>query len=72
MASIFITHNVHHALPIGDRFVILNRGRIAGTYPRAAIDEATLNKLMGGGAEFDALQRELAELDAQLKKNAAA
>ncbi len=25
----FITHNVHHALPIGDRFVILNRGRVA-------------------------------------------
>ena len=49
LGVVFITHNVHHALPIGDRFVILSRGRIAGTYPRAAMDEGALNKLMGGG-----------------------
>jgi simple sugar transport system ATP-binding protein len=72
LGVVFITHNVHHALPIGDRFVILNRGRIAGTYPRAEIDETTLNRLMGGGTEFDELQRELQELDAQLKKTIAA
>ena len=71
LGVVFITHNVHHALPIGDRFVILNRGRVAGTYPRSEVDEATLNKLMGGGAEFAALQRELADLDAQLKQSAA-
>ena len=35
LGVVFITHNVHHALPIGDRFVILSRGRVAGTYPRA-------------------------------------
>ena len=69
---VFITHNVHHALPIGDRFVILGHGRVSGTYPRAAIDEAALNKLMGGGVEFDELQRELADLEAQLKRSAAA
>ena len=72
LGVVFITHNVHHALPIGDRFVILNRGKVAGTYPQSSIDEGTLNKLMGGGAEFDALQRELAELTAQLENNAAA
>ena len=53
LGVVFITHNVHHALPIGDRFVILNRGRVAGSYPQAAVDEAALNKQMGGGAEFD-------------------
>jgi len=72
LGVVFITHNVHHALPVGDRFIILNRGRIAGTYPRAEIDEATLNKLMGGGAEFDALQRELAALTEQLQNDRAA
>ncbi len=71
LGVVFITHNVHHALPIGDRFVILNRGRIAGTFPRSEIDEGTLNKLMGGGAEFDALQRDLAALSEQLKAGAA-
>ena len=28
-ASIFITHNVHHAYPVGDKFMLLNRGRSA-------------------------------------------
>ncbi|MBV9221715.1 MAG: sugar ABC transporter ATP-binding protein [Methylobacteriaceae bacterium] len=69
-AVIFITHNVRHALPIGDRFVILSRGRVLGEYPRAALDETELSKLMGGGAEFDELQRELAELNENLKRAA--
>jgi simple sugar transport system ATP-binding protein len=69
LGVIFITHNVHHALPVGDRFVILDRGRIAGVYARAEIDEATLNKLMGGGAEFEALQRDLAALTAELENS---
>ncbi|MFO1149934.1 MAG: ATP-binding cassette domain-containing protein [Alsobacter sp.] len=71
LGVVFITHNVHHALPIGDRFVILNRGRVQGAWPRDSMDEATLNKLMGGGAEFDELQRELAALTAQLQTAAA-
>lgn len=67
---VFITHNVRHALPIGDRFLILSRGRMAGEYTRSELDETTLNRLMGGGAEFDALQRELAELNVQLARPA--
>ena len=30
LGVIFITHNPHHAYPVGDRFVILNRGRLIG------------------------------------------
>ena len=30
VAVIFITHNPHHAYPVGDRFVILNRGQSLG------------------------------------------
>jgi simple sugar transport system ATP-binding protein len=63
---VFITHNVRHALPIGDRFIILSRGRVTGEYRRGDLDETMLNRLMGGGAKFDALQRELAALNAQL------
>ena len=72
LGVVFITHNVHHALPVGDRVVIVNRGRIAGTFQRSEVDEATLNKLMGGGTEFDALQRELAALAEQLLSDRAA
>ena len=32
VAVIFITHNPHHAYPVGDRFVILNRGQSLGAY----------------------------------------
>ena len=27
VAVVFITHNVHHAFPVGDRFTVLNRGQ---------------------------------------------
>ena len=30
LGVIFITHNPHHAYPVGDRFVVLNRGQAAG------------------------------------------
>ena len=32
LAVIFITHNVQHALPVGDRFTILSHGRLAGEF----------------------------------------
>jgi simple sugar transport system ATP-binding protein len=35
ISVIFITHNVHHAYPIGDSFTVLNRGQSLGTFPRA-------------------------------------
>ena len=35
VAVIFITHNPHHAYPVGDRFVILNRGQSLGNYEEA-------------------------------------
>ena len=40
VAVIFITHNPHHAYPVGDRFVILNRGQSLGTYEKSEIDRA--------------------------------
>jgi simple sugar transport system ATP-binding protein len=32
---VFITHNVHHAMLIGDRFTVLNQGRSLGSFERA-------------------------------------
>jgi simple sugar transport system ATP-binding protein len=34
-AVIFITHNPHHAYPVGDRFVLLKRGRMFGSYAKS-------------------------------------
>ena len=38
LGVIFITHNVQHALPIGDSFTILTRGRSGGTFKRGELD----------------------------------
>ena len=35
LGVIFITHNPHHAYPVGDRFLILSVGRASATSPRA-------------------------------------
>ena len=56
---ILITHNVNHAFPVGDRFTILDRGRLRGTYAKEEITPAQLLEHMGGGAELDQLRHEL-------------
>jgi simple sugar transport system ATP-binding protein len=64
VAVIFITHNPHHAYPVGDRFVILNRGQSLGTYAKAEIDREELVRQMAGGRELAELEHELAALRA--------
>jgi simple sugar transport system ATP-binding protein len=59
---IFITHNVSHALPIGDTFTILSRGRTGGQFRRGEVDADTLHGQMGGGDELNELTRELEAL----------
>ncbi len=62
LGVIFITHNVQHALPIGDTFTILSRGRSGGTFVRHELDAEQLHRLMGGGDELSELARELEQL----------
>jgi simple sugar transport system ATP-binding protein len=59
LGVIFITHNPHHAYPVGDRFVVLNRGRLMGEWRKGEINRDELIKMMSGGAELDALSHEL-------------
>ena len=42
LGVIFITHNPHHAYPVGDRFLILNRGRSLGNFAKADISQDEL------------------------------
>jgi simple sugar transport system ATP-binding protein len=56
---VFITHNVRHALAVGDRFTVLNRGKTLGTALRGEITPEQLQDMMAGGAE-------MAELSASL------
>jgi simple sugar transport system ATP-binding protein len=59
LGVIFITHNPHHAYPVGDRFVILNRGKLMGDWRRGKITRDELVTKMSGGAELDQLTHEL-------------
>ncbi|KWZ43300.1 ABC transporter ATP-binding protein [Burkholderia savannae] len=60
ISVIFITHNVHHAYPIGDSFTLLNRGRSLGTFTKDTISKNEVLDMMAGGAE---MQKMIAELD---------
>ena len=59
LGVIFITHNPHHAYPVGDRFLILNRGQSMGNFAKEEITQDELTDLMAGGSELRALQHEL-------------
>jgi simple sugar transport system ATP-binding protein len=61
---IFITHNPHHAFPVGDRFVLLKRGRMMGSYLKSETSLEQLTSLMAGGAELEQLSHELQGLAA--------
>lgn len=59
IAVVFITHNVRHALAVGDRFTVLNRGQTLGTAQRGQITPEELQDLMAGGQELVALEGSL-------------
>lgn len=63
LGVIFISHNVHHAYVVGDRFTILKRGKSAGTYARSDISRDQLLNLMAGGKELVDLEAEIAKLN---------
>jgi simple sugar transport system ATP-binding protein len=59
LGVIFITHNPHHAYPVGDRFLILKRGRSLGYWQKNEITMGELTGLMAGGTELEELTHEL-------------
>ena len=61
LGVIFITHNVHHAYPVGDAFTILNRGRTYGTFRKEEVSREEVLNMMAGGKELEELGAELEE-----------
>ena len=59
LGVIFITHNPHHAYPVGDRFLLLNRGASIGNYEKNQVTRDELTGLMAGGTELEQLSHEL-------------
>lgn len=56
---VFISHNVRHALAVGDRFTVLNRGKTLGTAERGDITPERLQDMMAGGQEMAELEGSL-------------
>jgi simple sugar transport system ATP-binding protein len=63
LGVVLITHNPHHAHLVGDRFVLLKRGTMAGSHTKAEITLEELTRQMAGGSELEQLSHELSRPD---------
>ncbi|MEV6443509.1 ATP-binding cassette domain-containing protein [Amycolatopsis sp. NPDC051716] len=63
LGVVLITHNPHHAYPVADRFLLLKRGAALGHYEKSEIDIGELTRQMAGGAELEALEHELRQVE---------
>lgn len=48
---VLVTHNPHHALSVGDRFVVLRQGRVDGEFATGEIEADELIRRMSGATE---------------------
>jgi simple sugar transport system ATP-binding protein len=63
VAVVFITHNAHHAMSVGDGFTVLIHGQVAAQFRRGERTREELLNLMAGGRELESLQSALEEMD---------
>ena len=61
LGVVFMTHNPHHAYPVGDRFMVLRRGRSMGDFPKSEM-------LARGAHRDDGGRRRLADLAHELQR----
>jgi simple sugar transport system ATP-binding protein len=64
LAVIFITHQVMHAMAVGDHFAVLIRGAIAADFKKGERTREQITDLMAGGET-------MANLEAEIEANAA-
>ena len=73
IAVIFITHNVIHALTVGDHFAVLIRGAKAADFRKGEKSREAITDLMAGGEHMAELEAEIAGYmatnDAQAPRN---
>jgi simple sugar transport system ATP-binding protein len=63
LAVIFITHQVMHAMAVGDHFAVLIRGKVAADFKKGEKTREQITDLMAGGET-------MAELEAEIAANA--
>jgi simple sugar transport system ATP-binding protein len=60
VAVIFVTHNVTHAMTVGDHFAVLIRGALAADFRKGERSREEITDLMAGGEAMAELEAELA------------
>jgi simple sugar transport system ATP-binding protein len=66
LSVLLVTNNPRYAHLVGDRFLLLAHGRVAGRLGREDVDASDLTRLMAGGEEFSALSEALTALHREL------
>ena len=66
LAVLLVTNNPRYAHLVGDRFLLLAHGAVAGCLTREDVDASDLMRLMAGGEEFSALTDALTALHSEL------
>jgi simple sugar transport system ATP-binding protein len=71
IAVIFVTHNVLHAISVGDHFAVLIRGEKADDFRKGERTREQITDLMAGGEAMAELEAELAEMQALAQEGSA-
>ena len=66
LAVLLVANNPRYAHLVGDRFLLLAHGSVAGCLTRDDVDASDLMRLMAGGEEFSALTDALTALQSEL------
>jgi simple sugar transport system ATP-binding protein len=66
LAVVQVTNTPRYAHLVGDRFLLLAHGQVAGSLTREDVDASDLTRLMAGGEEFGALSDALSDLHPEL------
>ena len=66
LAVVLVTYNPRYAHLVGDRFVLLAGGRVAGVLTRDDVDAADLTRLIAGGDELTAITAALSAAHPEL------
>lgn len=67
LAVVFITHQVMHAMAVGDHFAVLIRGAVAADFAKGEKSREEITDLMAGGASMASLE---AEIDSHMPASA--
>jgi simple sugar transport system ATP-binding protein len=62
LGVIFISHNIHHAFAVADRFTLLNRGKSKGTYRRGEVTRDEVLHVMAGGETLAKIEDDVEDI----------